>query len=461
MPSLPTFPQAGSVKLSPLAVTVTGNLNQQFTATVSDQFGNPFPSAAITWSVNPPTLGTITSAGLFTAGQVSGVGTVTMTTAEMSVSAAVTIQGATTTTIGGITFRVASTVNADFYSDAAISEVDTRTLAGEIEPAIAFLKADFGRPFASRPQIFAFGTTASQTLGWTTVLLIPGAAMTNWNGIFVPESGRIGLNWPAMSTAKPYRTIRHELTHQMEHQLTGNRLFPRWFDEGYARLEDLTVPGGAYRIMESRFGVGSMAATGTLLNVTGVGDDQFASESGLRGEYAYYEAAETVRLIRADITQAGLVRLLEAVGAGQSFNAAYTIASGQSFTNFVAGRNARLRALAPAPGIATAPDTFLGPGLAIEVYGLPPLANLSMAITGQDGGSASVTGLANEFGIYRTYLGATWPQQTYTITATSGALSLSTVAVKIDSISVNAVQFLDAGDQYLAGSPILPQSFRD
>jgi len=63
--------------------------------------------------------------------------------------------------------------------------------------------------------------------------------------------------------------------------------------------------------------------------------------------------------------------------------------------------------------------------------------------------------------VYRTYLGATWPQQTYTITATSGAITVSTVAAKTDSISVNAAQFLDAGDQYLAGSPNLPQPFGD
>lgn len=461
MPSLPVSPQAGSVKLSPLAVTVTGNLNQQFTAEVNDQFGSPFPGAAITWSVNPPTLGTITSTGLFTAGPTSGAGTVSMTTAGMSVSAAVTIQGATTATIGGITFRIASTASADFYSDTIISEADTRTLASEIEPAIAFLKADFGRPFAARPQIFAFGTTATQTLAWTTVLGISGPASTSWAGIFAAESGRIGLNWPSMSTAKPYRTIRHELTHQMEHQLTRNRLFPRWFDEGLARFEDLTVPGGAYRIMDSRFGVGSMASTATLLNVMTITDDQFYSEIGSRGEYAYYEGAETVRLMRSDITQPGIVRLLETIGAGQSFDSAYAIVSGQPLSSFAASRNARLRALAPAPGIATAPDTFLGPGLSIEVYGLTPLAILSMTITGQNGGGSTAAGTANEFGVYRTYLGSSWPQQTYTITVTSGALTLNTTAVKSDSISVNAAQFLDAGDQYLAGAPALGVAYQD
>ena len=165
--------------------------------------------------------------------------------------------------------------------------------------------------------------------------------------------------------------------------------------------------------------------------------------------------------MRADITQAGLARLLESVAAGQSFDTAYAIVSGQPFTTFVAGRNARLRALAPTPGITTAPDTFLGPGLSIEVYGLTPLASVSMTGTGQDGGSGTSTGAANEFGVYRTYLGATWPQQTYTFTATSGAITVTTVATKMDSISVNAMQFLDAGDQYLTGSPILPQPFGD
>lgn len=434
-PSLPAAPQAASLRLQPASASVAAGATQQFTAAVNDQFGSPFAGAALAWTIVPATLGSISPTGSFTAGQQSGVGVVTVTTVGMTASATVSVQGATSAVIGGITFRIASTANADFYAESAISDADTQTLAGLVEPAIAFIQADFGRTFTSRPEIYAFASTSSVTAGWTSVLGASGVAGTGFAGVFISSTSRIGLNWETMKLSLPYRSVRHELVHKMEQQLTGNRLFPMWFNEGVARFEDLTVPGGAYRIVESRYGVASMAMTGTLLNVMTLSDDQFQSLTGVRGSYSYYEAAETYRLMRADLTQAGIVRLLEAVGAGQTFEGAYASVSGQPLSSFAATRYGRLLAFAPSPGITTAPDTIAGPGLAIEAYGLAPLASVTLTITGQTGGSGPLPGTANEFGVVRSFLGSTWPLGTYTISVQSGLTTLTTVAAKTTSLT--------------------------
>ncbi|MEA2660779.1 MAG: hypothetical protein QOH08_351, partial [Chloroflexota bacterium] len=307
--------------------------------------------------------------------------------------------------------------------------------------------------YTTRPQIYAFGSDGNITAAGQTALGATTPLQSGWAGLFVGESGRIGLNWPVMKTALPYRSVRHELTHKMEHQLTRNRPFPSWFDEGMARFEDLSVPGGQYRIVDSRSTVVSMSATGTLLNVHTGSDAQFYGWPGEKETYAYYEAAETVRLMRADMTQAGVVRMLEAVGTGQSFDAAYASVAGQPLSTFNTTRNGRLRSSAPTPGIGTAPDTFLGPGLFIVVYGLAPFASLTISISSQSAGSSSASATVSDIGVYRTYLGATWPRDTYTITVTSGSTSLTTAAAKTTSMSAEALLFLDGADRNLLRIP--------
>ena len=441
-----------TIALTPAAATIGPGQNQQFNATVLDQFGTA-SGAAISWTVAPPGLGTVSGTGLFTAGPAGGTGTVVAGAGALTASARISIQLPTTTTIGGISFHIRSTASADFYAEAAISDADTQTLASLVDPAVAYVQADFGRTYTTRPQIYAFASAASVAAGWNAVLGATSPLQSGWAGIFIFESGRIGLSWPVMKTALPYETVRHELTHKMEHQITHDRPFPSWFDEGMARFEDLSVPGGQYRIVDSRVTVVSMSATGTLLNVNTGSDAQFYSWPGEKESYAYYEAAETVRLMRTDLTQAGIVRMLEAIGAGQSFDAAYASVSGQPLSTFNATRNARLLASAPTPGIGTAPDTFLGPGLSIEVYGLAPFASVTIWVSSQSTGSSSAIGTASDIGVYKTYLGSTWPRDTYTITVTSGPTTLTTAAAKTTSISADALLFLDPLDQDLLRVP--------
>lgn len=84
-------PVLTSITVSPSSASVPTNGTQQFTATALDQFGNPMsPQPGFTWSVNGG--GTISAAGLFTAGSsTGGPFTVTATSGSVNGTASVTV----------------------------------------------------------------------------------------------------------------------------------------------------------------------------------------------------------------------------------------------------------------------------------------------------------------------------------------------------------------------------------
>jgi hypothetical protein len=92
---------ATAVSVSPATATVAPGGTQQFTATVTDQFGATIGSPALTWAVSGG--GTIGSGGLFTAGSsAGGPFTVTATSAGVSGTARVTVASPTTVTLGPV-----------------------------------------------------------------------------------------------------------------------------------------------------------------------------------------------------------------------------------------------------------------------------------------------------------------------------------------------------------------------
>ncbi len=426
-------PVAATATLAPATATLQRGATQQFAATVKDQFGATMGAVPTAWSVTPSTLGTVDSTGLFTAGQAGGTGTVTATAAGVGGTAAVTVQVPATATIGGITFRVTASASADTYVETTISDADAQTITALIEPAVTSVQTAYARTYATRPQFYAFATTASFASGWTTVLGGLGTPNTGANGAFFEGSKKIGLNWTNMKRALPYRSPRHEATHMMEHQIAGSGIIPAWFDEGSARLQDLTEPGGTYRINESRYETATLAANGLLFAVT-LSDSAFYALGALEENYAYYESAETVRLMRDDLGQASLDRLLELIAQGQSFTAAYQTVSGRTWDSSLATRQARLRALSSSyPGVVTAQDTFQGPGLNVLLYGFTPSSSVTLTITVSGRNPSLSTVTADKYGAYSTYLGSTWPTGSYTITAADPNGTATANAVKATS----------------------------
>lgn len=81
---------AGGLAIDPVAVTLVAGETAQFSAAVTDEFGNERDDVGVTWSASA-SAGTIDSDGTLSASTVAGTGTVTAQFGEFSASAAVTI----------------------------------------------------------------------------------------------------------------------------------------------------------------------------------------------------------------------------------------------------------------------------------------------------------------------------------------------------------------------------------
>lgn len=442
-----TFPTPTAISLAPTAASVATSATEQFTAVVKDQFDNPSQST-VSWSVTPTSLGTISPSGLFTAGGAFGSGTVTATAGTITATATVTIVPPTTTTVGGITFRLDAKGPADVYSEATISSTDSSSIVVQVNADVAAVQTDLGRRFTARPKVYVMTTSSSYGTAMQTIFhFTPAQAqqvVANSQGVFLEDSGAIAANWERVSVRKPIATLRHELTHMMEHQIAPNVDSVAWFNEGNARLEEFTVPGSLWLAMRARFGAASMAATNTLFTLP---DLTSRTVWNARPDPAltnqYHEASQLVQLLRTDLGQAGVLRLMELMGAGQTFESAYAAQAGRPFSTFSASAPARLRAMAPSyPAVTTTTDNPRGAGLTFFLYGFTPGSQATIFISGP-AQSNPQTITVDAIGTYLSYLDSEWPPGTYTVSVTSSAGTVSTTGTH-STQSVGSV-FFDAG----------------
>ncbi|HEY6958403.1 MAG TPA: hypothetical protein VI814_06250, partial [Candidatus Limnocylindria bacterium] len=327
------------------------------------------------------------------------------------------------------------TPNTDVWIETTIDQSIRSKLANIAEADTVQVQTYFARPFTNIPVVYIFATTASYTAGLqaldgytpTQAAAIADASVA----LFQPASKLVLVNWGEMSQAQPKSDIRHELTHAMVQQIIGTSpSLPMWLTEGLAMSEELTVPGAKYLAMEVQYGTASMAYTGTYAPINQLESPALWSQrTGTYALYQYLESAEIVEMLRQDLTQAGIVRVLELLGQGRTFEDAYRTVSGKPWADFVAAFQSRARALAPTyPGVITAPDTVLGTGLTIMAYGFAPLAPITIEIrSSTDGGS--ISGKTSPFGTATTGIDNGWAPGTYKVTATSGSVSVSVVVM--------------------------------
>jgi len=458
--TVPTFPVATAIGVAPTSVSVTTGTTAQLTATVKDQFDNPMVGTTVTWTVNPPALGTVGQTGLFTAGQAAGLGTVTATVGAISATATVTVTLPSTRTAGGINFVVQAAGGADLLLESSINSADRTTLTTAAAADIVQIQADFGRAYVQRPQVYVFATTTSYTTGLQTILGVSatdasalGASSTGLWSTFGSVGEAVGVDWLKMRSNLPITAMRHELTHWMEDQIVSTTVIPTWFNEGTARSEEFTVGGSLHNATQNKYGAASMAATNTLFTLEEMTDSLvWERRSGLGAFYQYFAASQAVQFLRSDLGIAGTVRMLDLMRQGQTFEGAYATVSGQPFSAFSGSYATRVRGLAPTyPGIATATDTRVGGGLFIEIFGFTPGSSVTLTITGVANNVPSSLAI-DQFGVATTYLDAQWAQGQYTITATSANQSATTNAAKISTFFASA--FLDPG---VTGPFELPQ----
>jgi len=433
--SVSTTPLPAMIVASAPKTAVFTGARVGITAVVKDQFDNPL-NLPLAWSVSPSNLGQVSTTGTFSASETAtGVANITASAGGASATVAITISERPTTTVGGIAFAIDATGRADVYTEKTITGSDASTVATQIDLDVLGVQSDYGRPFASRARLYVVATTASYSTALQKIFGYDAALAeqlaTTSAGIYGPSEDAVAINWSAVEGIEPLSIARHELTHRMEHQVAGAAFLPAWFNEGQARLAEFTTPNSQYLAMNARYATASMAHTGTLFALAEL-TSQFVwnRRSFPASEFQYYASAEAVRQIRDRVGSAGVIRILELMSEGVTFETAFAQIAGETYDAFAAAYPTRMRALAPSyPGIATAPDSAIGTGLALMFYGFPPNSIITYSVSGP-GGSNTLSGAVTSYGTLKTYLANSWPPGTYAITATWAGGTVTTTAVK-------------------------------
>ncbi len=439
--ALSATPAPGSITLAPVSATILASGTQQFTATVKDQFGAALVGQSVTWALTPTTLGTVGPTGFLTAGSGAGAGTLAAVAGPVSATATVTVSLPSTQQLGGFTFVVNSSGSSDIYVESSITAVDQQAIAAQAASDVLQVQTDFARSFTQRPRIYVFATTTGYTTGLSSVLGLSATEAASFGaktlGIYASGLVAIGANWQLISSPKPISTIRHELTHMMEHQIVTTGAMPAWFDEGSARLEDLTVSGSQHRVLDNVYGAASMAATNTLLTLDDLTSvTTWNARTPPLSTYQYYGASQAVQFLQNDLGKTGWLRLYDLMAQGQTFAAAYQTVANQPFTTFSSAYAQRVKALAPTyPGIATALDSVAGAGFSFELYGFPPSATVNISVSGPVSAVPTSSGV-NTIGTYKSYLGSAFPPGTYTVTVTWSGGAVTSSGAKIASLEM-------------------------
>jgi len=422
-------PAPTAIVLTPGVVQLGTDETAQLTAVVKDQFDEVMPLASLAWQVAPVALGTVGGRGVLTA-RAAGVGAVTATAGAASETIQLTVVAPLAVTRGGIPFLLRTTGSTDFYAEATVTGSEAATINTQVNADVARIQADYGRTFAARPEVYLLASDATYTTAQTQILGIGPAFVST--PLLVDELQSSGVYYRkrvAMDLARargvvPFTIARHELTHMMIDEMTADAVVPAWLNEGSARLAEFTIPGSQWWQMVERHRAVSMAVNGLQLSVDELtSQHSWNTREGPLGSYQYAEASQIVELLRGDIGVARQLQILSLIAAGRSFEDAYAAVTGRSWQDFAASVPARLRAIAPSPGIAFAPDSAAGPGAdgpSFVIYGFRPNTAVTLSIRGGATGFGSTgrTQIVDAFGVYWSRLGAAWPPDTYTFTVT-------------------------------------------
>ncbi|MFH1884819.1 MAG: Ig-like domain-containing protein [Planctomycetota bacterium] len=179
----PEPPVLTTIEVSPATVTLYKGGTQQFTATGTDQYGDPIDTGSINWTSSDTTVGTISETGLFTA-NAKGTATVSATSGDVVGYADVTVQEspvlttievspATVTLYKGETQEFTAT-GKDQYEDpietGPITWASSNTAVGSIDSSGLFTAAGAGTTTVSATGDGGVSGTADVTVTEVPVL---------------------------------------------------------------------------------------------------------------------------------------------------------------------------------------------------------------------------------------------------------------------------------------------------
>jgi hypothetical protein len=421
--------QPASIYLAPLA-------KQQVSAVARDQWGNVLAPSDLTWAIRPQTIGSVTSLGVFAAAPTRASGEVTIAVGGLEKTIPVTICPQTEG-VGTLTFNITCSAAAYSYVESTISSSDAKSFVASVDEDVIRVQSDFGKTFADKPVLYLFNTAKTFTTGLQTIFGRSAATATKAGAdlaaVYLLDKNAIAIDYAEARLQSVSITVRHELTHMLIHQIVGDRgeaRLPIWANEGTAVVEEATAEP-EWETMMRKYVAASMAATKTLPTLREMTSLViWNSKSGDELEAEYIAAYEAVALLREDVSTSGELRLFDLMGLGRTFEQAYLEVSGRDFSAFEQSFADRVRRLAPSyPGIATAPDAPVGPGMSFVLYGFTPSSSVRVTITG-GGYTATHTVTADAYGTYFNWLGTSWPAGRYTITAAGPNGTVKLEAVK-------------------------------
>jgi EAL domain-containing protein (putative c-di-GMP-specific phosphodiesterase class I) len=324
----------------------------------------------------------------------------------------------------GIDLECLRSDRADLYVETSVAPSVRNALASAIARDMATLEQDLGHTFAGRPTVYAFATRTSFSFGLQKIFGVRGPdagllAVAN-GGITLPRQGAIVINLQNVPNDRDYAIVRHELTHALVHEIVGLKAsLPAWFDEGLATLvERDSAPMSGAR--GTAVALSILTAGKTTLGDLDQQTDWAQRNAELDGQ-AYSVAAEAVRHLELRVTHDGLLRMLDAIGGGSTFAAAYLAEAGETISDFTRAFPSRLAAESEARIVQTArPD-----GVFWTLAGFTPDSVVTVAIDGA-GYHLEYEIRTDKYGMHQGSFGGTAPKGQYTIRASRSGTSAST-----------------------------------
>ena len=225
-------PVLTSISISPLNPSISATSTQLFTATTSDQFGDAFP-ASITWNSTVPGVGTINSAGLFTAVS-AGVTTITASAGTTSTSTLITVTAIiATTTLSDLTVYNAAlnaVVQANYtpaswttyQTVVAANIVTTANTQAEVDAATAAIIAAqlnlVPNPVVSNP--VSGGSVASGIIPTPTTTTTTGSSESSDN--VAPVITILGANPASITVGDSYTDAGATANDNVDGNITSN-----------------------------------------------------------------------------------------------------------------------------------------------------------------------------------------------------------------------------------------------
>ncbi|HEV2009410.1 MAG TPA: hypothetical protein VGS17_00080 [Candidatus Limnocylindria bacterium] len=314
----------------------------------------------------------------------------------------------------GPEFRRTGTGAVELWTETSMSTAIADAIDATLLDDAAAVQAYFSRGFGDPPAVFLF--TSRQSFANALERLFGFSADTagflsrQTGGITLAGIDAIAINGESVLNAGRTAIFRHELTHVAIHRLSSDAV-PAWLDEGLATVVEERDPYGFDRASA----LSILGNDPEALTMTGSERSWLQYNTDLGG-HGYGVAAEAVRVLEDRIGRAGLVAMLERIGAGRPPDAAIADALGEPLAHFLVELPGRALGVCRQGLFVSAarPD-----GLRIwYAYGFRPQSGIAVTVDGQ-GQHYAFRAVTDRYGVYAGTLGTPMLAGAYALRVTA------------------------------------------